>query len=221
MSKSSVHKRTYNSARRQAQAQQTRRQIREAALKLFNERGYNGATIDAIAHEAGVAIETVYATFGNKRSLLAHLLNVAVGGDEQPIPILKRPEPQAVLQMRDPYLQVQGFARGIADILERVAPVFEIMRQAAKTEPEISEMLQQVLQDRLKNITAFAAQVAANGKLREEMDEKRAGETVWSIASPEVFQLLTRDLGWSKEQYSQWLADILTASLLPPPPQKS
>ena len=75
-------KRRYNSKRRQAQARETRRQITEAARMLFTERGYSGATIEAIAQEAGVATETVYAVFGNKRAILVHLVNISVGGDE-------------------------------------------------------------------------------------------------------------------------------------------
>jgi len=64
-------KRAYNSSRRKEQALQTRRQIVEAARSLFIARGYAGATIEAIAQEAGVAPETVYAAFGNKRAILA------------------------------------------------------------------------------------------------------------------------------------------------------
>src|SRR5215204_3120445 len=94
-------KRRYTSRRRQVQAAETRRQIVEAARQLFAERGYVGTTIEAIAQAAGVAGETVYATFGSKRAILARLVDVSVGGDEQPIPLLERPGPQAVQQERD------------------------------------------------------------------------------------------------------------------------
>src|SRR5512139_1844715 len=98
MTKPRKTKRPYNSARRQAQARETRRQIIEAARLLFSEHGYTGATIEAIAEEAGVAPETIFATFGNKRTILAAVIDVAVGGDAQPVPLLQRPGPQAVLQ---------------------------------------------------------------------------------------------------------------------------
>ena len=44
--------------------------------------GYAGATIEAIAQEAGVAPETIFAVFGNKRTILAKLIDVVVGGDD-------------------------------------------------------------------------------------------------------------------------------------------
>ena len=68
-----ITKRKYDSSRRQAQARETRRLITEAARNLFFDRGYSGATIDAIAQTAGVAAETVYAIFGSKRKILAHV----------------------------------------------------------------------------------------------------------------------------------------------------
>ena len=98
-------KRQYNSTRRQAQASETRKQIIEAARKLFAQYGYAGATIEAIALEAGVAPETVFAVFGNKRTILANLIDISVGGDDQPVPLLQRPGPQSVLQEPDPVRQ--------------------------------------------------------------------------------------------------------------------
>ena len=53
-----------------------RQRILAAALKLFSKLGYAGATIDAIAQEAGVAPLTVFAVFGNKHSILASLISV-------------------------------------------------------------------------------------------------------------------------------------------------
>src|SRR5947209_9675697 len=109
MSDQSRTKRKYDSSRRQAQAQQTQRQLVEAARRLFMERGYTGTTIEQIAREAGVAVETVYATFGSKRAVLARLLNVSVRGDDGPAPLLEREGPQGVAREHDQQRQVEGF----------------------------------------------------------------------------------------------------------------
>ena len=117
MAKRPPKKRKYDSSRRKEQARQTRLQITEAAHRLFIERGYAGATIDGIAQEAGVAQETVYAIFGSKRKILAYLLDISLGGDDQSIRILDRPEPQAVMQDTDQRRQLAMFAQGITEIL--------------------------------------------------------------------------------------------------------
>jgi AcrR family transcriptional regulator len=215
MTQSKQPKRQYNSTRRQAQARETRRQIVAAARKLFTERGYTGATIQALAQEAGVAPETIYAVFETKRAILVHLIDVSVGGDDQPISLLQRPGPQAVIREPDPRLQLRLFAADISMILERVAPIFEVVRVAAKTEPDIADLLQNLLRGRWQNIAAFVESLSGHGPLREGLGETQATEYVWTLTSPEVFRLLTVDRGWSREQYIQWLADTLTRLLLP------
>jgi AcrR family transcriptional regulator len=215
MAHNSPLKRKYDSSRRQAQARETRRQIVEAARSLFIKRGYNGTTIDAIAQAAVVAPETVYAIFGNKRKILSHLMDISIGGDDQPIRLIDRPEPQAVLHDTDQRRQIMMFSQGITEIMARVAHLFEIMRSAAKTEKDIEDLLQHMLKERLENMTIFVQRIATRGGLRERMEVSTAGELVWTITSPEVFLLLTRDRNYSTEQYAAWLQATLTRLLLP------
>jgi AcrR family transcriptional regulator len=215
MSQSARPKRAYNSARRQAQARQTRQQIADAARKLFAERGYAGATIEAIAQQAGVAPETVYAVFGSKRKILSHVMDVAIGGDDQPIGVLERPEPQAMFREKDQRQQLRMFALGIQAIMERAAPVFEVMRIAAKTEPDVAELLQHLLKDRWQNMQILAQRVAANGSLRPGLSLTQATDTIWALTSAEVYLLLTADRRLTSEQYVEWLADTLIRLLLP------
>ena len=213
--KSMKPKRPYNSTRRLEQARETRRQIIAAARRMFIEHGYVGATIESIAQEADVAPETVFAIFGNKRTILANLVAVSVGGDDQPIPLLQRAGPQTVLREQDAVQQIHLFAQDISGILERVAPVFVIMRMAAKTEPDIADLLKNILGERLRNLGVFVERLSTRGPLREGLDIPTATEIVWTITSPEVYSLLTVDRQWSKERYVGWLGDSLVRLLLP------
>ncbi len=207
--------RKYDSSRRQAQAHQTRSQILDAALRLFADKGYSGATIEAIAAEAGVAAETIFATLGSKRALLAALISESVAGDSQPITLLERPGPQAVLREPDPRKQVRLFAEDISKIVARVAPLFEVMRAAAKTERDIAALHHNVLDERLRTIAAFIRSLASHGPLRPGLSESQAAEVAWTLTSPEVLRLLTVDRGWSMDHYVEWLGETLERELLP------
>ena len=216
MPKSKSPKRLYDSTRRQAQADETRRHILEAARKLFLERGYAGATAEAIAAEAGVALQTVYAIFKSKRKILVSLMNVSSPtGDEDHVPITERSGPRAVAREPDQRRQLQMFAEIVAYNLDQVAVISKILVDAARTEVEIDRILQKLNKQRLEHMTLAVRQIAAHGPFRENMDEASATDTVWTLTSPEVFLLLTRDRGWSKEQYAQWLGNILIRTLLP------
>ena len=112
-----LSKRTYDSSRRKEQARLTRREIIKAARKLFITYGYSGATMESIAREAGVAVETVYASFGSKRAILSNLIAVSLVGDDEPIPLLQRQGPLTVMQEKDQLRQIQLFADDMAEIL--------------------------------------------------------------------------------------------------------
>jgi len=212
--KDSSNKRTYNSNRRKAQANQTRMLIVEAARKLFSERGYSGATMEAIAKDAGVAVETVYATFGNKREILSTLVDISVVGDDKPIPLLQRSGPQMVKREMDQQRQIALFAHDIREIMDRVAPVFDVMRTAAKTEPDIAELLKNILNNRLQGMAKFISYLSVHSPLQEGLSLTEASETTWAITSPELFTLWTKDHGWTGDQYEQWLVTTLTKLLL-------
>jgi AcrR family transcriptional regulator len=172
--------------------------------------------MQAIADEAGIAFQTVYANFKNKRKVLVTLFNVssAPPGEEN-TPVLERARPQAVAREPDHRRQLQMFAQVVADNLSGAAPISEIMADAARTEPDIRKILERLDAQRLEHMALAVKQVAAHGPLRRSLDATAARDIVWTLTSPQVFLLLIRERGWSKDQYADWLADMLTKALLP------
>lgn len=55
---------------KQARSRQTREKIIQAAIKLFQEAGYEGTTSNDVAAEAGVSVGSFYTYFVDKRQLL-------------------------------------------------------------------------------------------------------------------------------------------------------
>jgi TetR/AcrR family transcriptional regulator, regulator of autoinduction and epiphytic fitness len=212
--KKNIPKRAYNSTRRQAQARQTRLDILASARVLFIERGYNGATIETIAQSAGVAPETVYAIFGNKKEILSTVVDFSLLGDDEPIPLLQRPGPQRVVQQTDPHLQIRYFTQDIRQFMTRVAPLFEVMNAAAKTEEDIAALRDQMLKERLVGMKFFIDALSRHTPLRQGVKPSEAAETVWALTSAEMFTLLTQSRGWSGDQYQRWLEDALARLLL-------
>jgi TetR/AcrR family transcriptional regulator of autoinduction and epiphytic fitness len=215
MAKDISTKRKYDSSRRRAQSRETQTQIAEAARKLFIKRGYAGTSIESIAKEAGVAPETVYALFGNKRAILSRVVDVAVVGDDNAIPLLAREQIREVEFETVQSRQIEMFVKRIQMIMSRVAPLFEVMRSAAKTEPKINAMLKKYLDGRMRGMTYFADCLLANGPLRKGLSKLTAVEILWTLTSAEVYNLLTKDRGWPAEEYEHWLSQMLIRLLLP------
>ena len=211
MVKGESQRRPYRSERRRQQAEETRTKVLDAAVALFEERGYDGASIAAIAAAAGVSQETIYARFGSKRALLGELAARAVrGADPNPVP--EQEGPRSLAAVADQREQLRIFASDIADRLDRAAPVVALVGDAARTEPELAELLGRLHKNRLDNLRLLVDALLNNGPLR--VSSKDALDTVWALTSPELHQLLIRVRGWSRPRYRAWLADSLAALLL-------
>ena len=206
-----VKPRRYRSHRRREQAEQTRQRVLDAAATLFEERGYEGASIAAIAAEAQVSEETVYARFRNKRTLLGELVRSAVRGDD-PAPVPEQQGPRAIVTAIDQHEQLRLFAADIVLRLERAAPLVAIVAGASRSEPELAELLARLHADRLKNLRVLVDALAGNGPLR--LPDNEALETVWALTSPELHQLLSRGRGWTRRRYCDWLAESLAQLVL-------
>src|SRR5438552_11937761 len=100
-------KRRYDSSRRRDQAAATRRDILEAAQRLFERQGYAATTMAAIAAEAGVALKTVYIAFEVKSGVLRALWNLLLRGDADAAPVAERAWYREILDEPDPARQLR------------------------------------------------------------------------------------------------------------------
>lgn len=214
-------RRPYRSERRREQARSTRAAVMAAAGRLFVDRGYSGTTIEEIAKAARVAAITVYSTFGSKRALLAELVGAAVSGDQAPAPVYEQERARAVSREPNQCRQLSMFADQMAEILQRVSPLFEVVDHAATVAPEIADLRAEMLRGRLQGMRVFVRGLTAHGALRPGISEDDAVETVWAVTAPQLFRLLTRDLGWEPSRWSTWAAKTLSAALLSPRSRRS
>ena len=208
-------RRPYRSRLRSEQAAQTRLRILEAAGVLFAERGYAGVTVDAVAGHAGVATDTVYAIFGNKRGVLSALVDLRVTGSAEGSDVLAAEAPRALHQLTDQRAMLAGFAADIAERVERVRPIDDVLRSAAAIDSDIGELRARMQENRFVKIGVVTERLAALGPMRDDMDADEAAATAWMLTSPEVNRMLRDVRGWSSQRYSAWLSATLLRVLLP------
>src|SRR5580658_8459472 len=162
-----VKRRTYNNSRREEGARQTRRAIVASAQVLFVEHGYPATTFSAIADGAGVSVQTVYAHFPAKRDLLKEVIDQAVVGDDEPVPVRDRPEVAAILAEPDPERKLRIHAAHAVTISERARSVDQMLRSAAAADPEAAELWRRGAQARRAGMEEFATHLFDGGHLRE------------------------------------------------------
>ncbi|TKK80542.1 helix-turn-helix transcriptional regulator [Kribbella jiaozuonensis] len=190
--------------------------MRTAAQTLFISRGYSATSMQAIADEAGMAVQTLYFTFRTKRALLSELLDVAVAGDDEPVPTLERPRVVAAIDNPDPVAQLHELAGIAREIYERVAPVLQVVAHAAPGDPEIHELWMTNNAQRAVAMERFITALAGKTALRDGLDVAMATDIALALQSPEMYQFFTTRRGWSPARWEKWTADALVTQLLPP-----
>jgi AcrR family transcriptional regulator len=201
-------------SRRAEQARATRRRIIECARRLFLQQGYAATTLDQIAARAGVAVQTVYFHFGNKRTVLKEVMDVLAVGDDAPVPLLERRWVQQVRDEPDPRRALGIWLRNSRVIYGRVAPMLSIVRDAAGADPEMAEQWQTNQHQRYLAHHALTEILAAKKALRPGLTVQNAADIIFTLLSPEVYLLLTAERGWSPAQWQRWLTGTIAQAIL-------
>lgn len=210
-------RRTYRSPQRRAQAQATRARILEAATEQFERCGYRATTVRAVASAAGVSVQTVELVFGSKAQLLKAALDVAVAGDDQPIPVLARESARRAERAKS----IDEFLAIVAGVLAptqlRAAGLQLAADEAAHTDADIQALTTRRDAQRAGTAGWIVDGVMRRATLRPGLPRDDAVDTVWLLMDPTVFRRLTVDRHWSVERYGRWFADAVPALLLPGP----
>jgi len=205
-------KRRYKSTHRDEQARETRLRIIRAARELFVTKGYGRTTLAEIAREAGVAVETVYAAFGNKATLLRQTWYVGSRGDEKDVPLFDRAEMQAILDEPDLATRVRRHAAFVTATNRRMGPLTAALEGAAASESAAAEMLAEFSERRLDVTTKYAKAAAATGRLAVSQAECR--DVLFATMDGTLWRRLVVERGWSDERYAHWLGSLWIAQLV-------
>jgi AcrR family transcriptional regulator len=200
--------------RRRERARATRRAVLAAAKRLFVGGGYGATTIQAIADEAGVAVQTVYAAFGNKRTILAELLDVSIAGDDQQIAVNAREWMRPVWEAPTGAERLRAYAAATSRISAGAGDVFAVVAAAAATDPDVVELAATTEQRRRTGAAAVIESVRSVAALRAGLDPERAVDVLWLLNSPAVYRHLVRQAGWTRDEYESWLAGAMVRELL-------
>ena len=202
-------------SRRDLAAEATLHTIVQTATRLFVQQGYAPTTITQIARESGVAVQTIYNSAGSKGQLLSRVLDFAAAGSEspRPVPSFMRERAEAEPDPRKVIALLVEFWR---EALERTAPIFEVIRQAAAIDPEIAALQNRRDQQRLANYAIAGKMLADRGHLRPELTPEGAAAIIFSLGHPESYRMLVGRSGWSIDRWSAWITAALCSALLDP-----
>lgn len=199
--------RPYRSPKRQEQARRTRQRILAAATDLFRAGGYAGTTIAAVATAAGVSVPAIELAFGTKAALLKAVIDVAIAGDDEPVPVLERPWATQAQEAA----MAEKFLAVVAEVLVAAARRSDALVlatfEAARSDERLTPLADQLKTQRAATAAWIVDGLAARAALRSGFDRAEAIDVVWLLMEPAVFDRLTTDRGWTPERFGTWFAD--------------
>jgi len=184
-----------------------------AARRLFLAKGYTATTVDVVAASVRVSAETVYATFGGKRGLLEAVIEAAVLDEEA-----NRDKPDwaaDIERLESSRERLRAWAAHTCGHLQHTSPIHALIRGAADSDSFAADLRRRLLAERLAAQTERARQFLA-GRLRPGLSVEEAGERYCALLSPELFHVLTTEMGWSPDRHRTWITGLLEVELLPP-----
>jgi len=207
-------KRSYNASGRREQARARRRAVVVAAKALFERDGFRLTTITAVAERAGVSAESIYKGFGTKAALAKAVFDFVIAGDDEPLPVWRRSEADAIRAEPDVRRKILLYTRGLAERQQRSAKVQILIRDGGHTDETLVALWQQLLAERLTGMTMLGRHLMESAQLREgiELDEVR--DVLWTYTAVELYELLALERGWPLDRYANWIGQAITAALV-------
>ncbi len=206
-----VKPRPYDASGRQARAKASHDAALEAASALFLSSGYNATTVEAIAQRSGVTAATIYKSHGGKAGLIRELCRRALEGTG-PTPAHERSN--ALRDRGDATALIEGWGRLLAEVSPVMSPLLLVLRTAADGDGEAAALYAELNQSRLDRMAENARFLARAAPLADGVTRTEVRDVLWLTSSPELFDLLVTQRGWSLKRFAAFVTRTLMRGLL-------
>jgi AcrR family transcriptional regulator len=207
--------RRYESPLRDEQTRLTRRKILDAAHRLLLQGGYPALTIATLARDAGVSVQTVYNAVGGKADVVKAVYDVALAGDDEPVPMIERPAFKAMLAEPNARRWFQHYAAVARSVVAGTSSLLTVLlAQGAAGDPDLADFTATIERERATGTARIAELYASHFALRPGLTVERAADILWTLTSPEIADRLIRRRGWSLDDYERWLGDAMADAIV-------
>ena len=195
-------------SRRAMQAEQTRRDILQAARRRFASQGYAATSLKDVAADAGVSVQTLYDSIGSKADLvrrLNDLVDVEANVGEIAASVGTEQDPRAIARIP---------ARITRRILERCDDILRAAFTGAQAEPDLAAVVDEGGRRHRAGAAGVAGRLAGLGALRSGLSVDHAATTIAALADYRMALVLVDDHHLTLDELEDWIADVTARSVL-------
>jgi AcrR family transcriptional regulator len=207
-----VKGRRYDATRRRIQAARNRQRVLDVAEESLLRQGYAETTVSAIARAADVSTELIYKTFGGKAGLVREIQRRGLLG-AGPVPAETRSDAMSASEA-DAAVVIREWANLATEVAPRGSPIMLLIRSAAASDHDLVELLEEMDAQRLERMTHNAERLMRRPEVRPELSIEQIRDILWTFSSPDLYQLLVLQRGWTLAAYGEFLFRGMTGQLL-------
>ena len=189
-------------------AAETRREILRAARRLFADRGFAGTSVQQIAEESGVAVQTIYSSVGSKAALVLALNDLI--DEEADVSGLAATLPHET----DPPRLIATGVHITRQLNERCGDLLRVLLSAEHAEPDAAAAVADGIRRHEQGASHLARRLAELGVLRAGTTPEQAAAAFSMMTLPGSWRQLTHGAGWTFDEAEAWLTASLTQLLL-------
>lgn len=164
----------------------TKGAIFDAAMKIFSDCGYDGATMDDIAIDAGVAKGTLYYHFKSKEEIFKFVISEGMQRIEEEIEA-------ATVKVHDPIDKLKVLCNVQLSLVYQRSNFFKVVMSQLWGQELRQFELRTSIQKYIRNIEKFIEAARVNGKIRDGETSFMAYTFFGSLCSAAVYELVNTD----------------------------
>ena len=191
--------------RREQAKGETRRIILETAYQLFEEEGYEKATMRALAAKAGVGIGTIFQHFRNKPALLVATF------DEEMRPVVE--DAVATIPSTGLKGQLRHLIRHVFEYYSRRSRLSRVLlREIIFMEGDGADTIKQLEKEYIETMAGIFAGAAERGEIKKSVSITDAVTAFWAYYSHTLLGALnaqTFDIDRQLEQMDRLVDQLL------------
>jgi AcrR family transcriptional regulator len=193
--------------KREAAVEDTRERVIAAARETFSGGSFHRATLDDVAHRAGVARATVYYQFASKLGLLDAVIAAAL---EPRMALLRRARSHP-----DAAVALAVYIRAVCRFWESEAELLRNAYGLAAIDPDAAAVIARYDDTRREMLVWLVKRLSDQQMLREGVTQRRAVDVIWLLTSFRSFDHLYTRSGLSMRAAAGVLRELAETMLAP------
>lgn len=167
---------------------------------MFEEHGYHGAGVGAVAKRAGVSRQAVYLHFSSKAELLTALHRHIFTTDVLPA-LARHPITDGMTAME----ALDATIAADVEVASKVWQIHEALTVARRQHPEVDETLRPREEERYGELVQLGHRLDRDGALPQDVGVEIFADMVWGLVNTGTYRSLVMERSWSLDQYGSWV----------------